>query len=1490
MPASRYRLLRILAGLLIFILGCPPPNQPPREVIIQGIETIGRAGFTLLGEVFVLIPDSTGSFLLQVRDPNTGVPVENGTVTVSLSDPDGDNTRVFRGTTNEQGLVQVSFTVPENVTNPNQVLVVESRSTAGTAKYEESVYVGRAYNVLVSTDKPVYQPGQTIHIRTLALDTLALKATHDHEVTVTVSDPNGNKVARNTLTTSKYGVASTDFVVDSLATTGDYIITAEIGPVSSSRTVEVEPYTLPRFKVEFNSDKAFYLPGETATGVVDAQYFFGKPVSGGEVTIRGYVTDVDRFQVFEVNGTTDENGQYPYSFTVPDYFVGQLENNAAEVDLEITVVDTANHAESIDDTVTVAEKKILIEAIPESGTLRAGIENIIYVDTSYPDGRAAPSTIEVESPLLAEPLTLATDAYGLATFRMTPTVDVAPVITLTATTTPTGAAAPPDSAIQVLTLEADQTPTSVLLRPERAEYHIGDTMNLDIHVAGNSRTVYLDVIKGRQTFALVSLPVMDGIAQAAIDIDGSLLGTLELNAYVVNDQGEIVRDRRLVLVNPAPAQVEISSDAATYRPGETATVDFQVTRDGAPMTGALGISIVDESVFSVGTQDPGFARTYFLLERELLEPRYEIHNFTDLEDDEASPYDQNPDSVRYGLAPNTPAITPDPALIATSRNSALMGFFAEELGAIAAPILASPAAESVASAPTDAFAWGWLNRIVLMAPLLGLAFYDGTKSRRRLLVATVLFALATGFYAACSSGAPAAPAASQEAAASETTATRGTADAPRLRQYFPETLYWMPELETDAQGHAQVELPLADSITTWRVSVIASDEQGNLGSGQGSLRVFQEFFVEPDLPRFLTVGDEIDVPIALYNYLNTPQTIELSVKRAPWFEFRGDSALTIELGPNEVSAAYIPISVLDFGEQDFEITAIGEQASDAVLRTVSVVPNGRPQASVVNGQLEAAHSFEVAVPRNAIPGTGRVTVKLYPGIVSQAIDGLAGMLQEPYGCFEQTSSVNYPNVLVLDYLRATGQQSPDIELQAEFYINAGYQRLVTFEVPGSPGGFSLFGNPPPETMLTAYGLMQFSDMAHVYYVDPALLERTAQFLIDRQQRNGSWNPSGMRVSSSDSGEETGDISATAYIVWGLADAGFMNDLAVARGLTYLVENINIADTDSYVLAMAANAFAAADQPASGILGDILDELASRAISESDNGVRWSSTVTTWLREYGTIVDLETTSMATIAFLRSGQHLDLAERAIHYITSHRNNIGAYGSPHSTVMALKALLLAAQIGGEGGSATVTISLEGARTRTLTVDESNADVVQQVSFDDIGSDPVELLIEMEGDRAIHYQVSTDYYQPWPGPTSTPSTPQAPQGVRIDVAYDRTELAVNDIVEVTAEVEMLSEGVAGMVLVDLGVPPGFTPLTNDLDALVDRGIIERYELTGRQIIFYLEDVPSGQMYELTYRLQARFPIRAQTPPSTVYDYYTPEQRATESPQRIVVTLGTPQ
>jgi hypothetical protein len=111
----------------------------------------------------------------------------------------------------------------------------------------------------------------------------------------------------------------------------------------------------------------------------------------------------------------------------------------------------------------------------------------------------------------------------------------------------------------------------------------------------------------------------------------------------------------------------------------------------------------------------------------------------------------------------------------------------------------------------------------------------------------------------------------------------------------------------------------------------------------------------------------------------------------------------------------------------------------------------------------------------------RSFVRLYPGPLSQVVEGMDAILRMPFGCFEQTSSATYPNVLALDYMKRTKKLTPEVHAKAEGFIANGYQRLLTFEVPG--GGFSWFGNAPANKILTAYGLMEFSDMSRVHDVD-----------------------------------------------------------------------------------------------------------------------------------------------------------------------------------------------------------------------------------------------------------------------------------------------------------------------------------------------------------------------------------------------------------------------
>ena len=111
---------------------------------------------------------------------------------------------------------------------------------------------------------------------------------------------------------------------------------------------------------------------------------------------------------------------------------------------------------------------------------------------------------------------------------------------------------------------------------------------------------------------------------------------------------------------------------------------------------------------------------------------------------------------------------------------------------------------------------------------------------------------------------------------------RATGEAPRLRQYFPETLYWAPEVVTDENGFVSLEIPMADSITTWRLTALASSQDGRLGFTTRGVRVFQDFFVDLDLPPSIARSEEVTATVTLYNYLPQAQAVRVELSPDRW--------------------------------------------------------------------------------------------------------------------------------------------------------------------------------------------------------------------------------------------------------------------------------------------------------------------------------------------------------------------------------------------------------------------------------------------------------------------------------------------------------------------------------------------------------------------------------------------------------------------------------
>jgi uncharacterized protein YfaS (alpha-2-macroglobulin family) len=682
---------------------------------------------------------------------------------------------------------------------------------------------------------------------------------------------------------------------------------------------------------------------------------------------------------------------------------------------------------------------------------------------------------------------------------------------------------------------------------------------------------------------------------------------------------------------------------------------------------------------------------------------------------------------------------------------------------------------------------------------------------------------------------------------------------------------------------------MADSITTWRVTSLASTARGALGSATTPIRVFQDFFVDLDLPVSLTEGDVVSVPVAVYNYLPKPQRVSLELRQDPWFALDGDNAVKqVEVGAGEVTSASFRVKASKIGEQQLQVTARlvdapANQPGDAIARSVTVRPNGEEKAVVINERLEGAVTKDVVIPAGAIADASKILVKLYPGALSQVVEGLDSILQMPGGCFEQTSSATYPDILVMDYLKTSKKITPEIQAKAEGFISLGYQRLVTFEVPG--GGFSWFGQAPANKILTAYGVMEFSDMSRIHEVDQRLIERTQNWLASQQQPDGSFKPDTYFINEGATTRYNTDVvRITAYIGWALASTGYKGE-AVEKAKQYVASHVT-GKEDAYTLAVIAN-FAADFAKDKAWTDQAINALAAK-VTEGPKTAYWKQEGETPTSARNDSADLETTALAAQALLKSGQKSTLAKKALDYLTEKKDAFGNWQSTQATILSLKAFLLSFTKGTNADTAgTVEVSIDGKPADRVQITKDNNDLLYLVdlkAYTHEGAHRVAL--SFNGKGSMQYQIVGRYFVPWA--RRVEAGPREP--LTIDLSYDRTQLAQDEIATAKVQVTNNTPAKAKMIMVDLGIPPGFEPSGEDFAGLVDStrdkngGKLEKYTITAKQVILYFDGLNPRQRIEFSYKLRAKFPVRAKTIASRVYEYYNPTVEDKTKPVEMTV------
>ena len=692
----------------------------------------------------------------------------------------------------------------------------------------------------------------------------------------------------------------------------------------------------------------------------------------------------------------------------------------------------------------------------------------------------------------------------------------------------------------------------------------------------------------------------------------------------------------------------------------------------------------------------------------------------------------------------------------------------------------------------------------------------------------------------------------------------GLAEVTRIRQFFPETWLWTPDLLTEADGTAEINLTAPDSITTWRLHAVSTSDKG-LGMAESELLVFQEFFGEPDLPYAVTRGEQFPVRVQVFNYLDVPQLVHVELTDANWFELLDPAVQKVSVNANSVALASFLIQPEKLGRNTVEVTLRSTLRADAVRKELLVEPEGTQRELISNGMIRAAQTLtlDANVPACSVPGSEKLLLTITPSLVAQSINGIDDLLHMPYGCGEQNMIFFAPDVEILRYLDATGQLTPEVRAKAEHFITCGYQRQLTYR--REDGSFSAFGDSDDSgsLWLTAFVLDSFSGARDVQTIDETVLADAAEWIESHQLPDGSWEPVGFIHHKEMIGGMTGAYALTAFVAIALGDYGSATPDALADASQYLADNLTTVQDDAYALAVAALAFAK--------LGDstaadaAIDRLLEIALTDGD-GIHWEPYA------------IETTAYAALAMIETER--PQANSAIKWLALQQNSHGGFDSTQETVMALKALMTAARAQSRNVDLTVTAkSPDGTILAQLSVDANNFDVLQIVEL----TPGANIELAATGSGETRYQLVRRF-------NVFLRDDIVNNGMGLEVIYDANHVDVDDIVNVTAIVRYFgAPGDSGMMIVDVGVPTGFAPVRESLDALVEAEAVSKVEVAGRKVILYVDGLIGGEQRSLSFQVIARFPVRAVVPDSKAYLYYEPDVRAENAGEAITVAMPVP-
>lgn len=1324
--------------------------------------------------------------------------------------------------------------------------------------------VGRRFYIQV--DKPLYKPGETIWFKTWDLKARSLTGSDIGQTTVELVSPKGSTVLKKRLHAAG-GSATNDFELPAEVQGGEYTLRAIAGDgQQAERAIIVAAYEAPRMKKKLEFVKKAYGAGDQVSATIEVKRPTGEALGAKALTA---VITVDGVELPRVKTVTNNDGGALVKFDLP----AAIETGDG---LLTILVEDGGITESISKAIPIVQKKLSLAFFPEGGKMVAGLPTRLYFEAKTLLGKPADLDGRLVDDLGNAVAAFSTYKNGLGRIEFTPATGRSYKAEISR----------PSSVTEKYALPLAEEKGCVLrsyddFDGQEKALRVGVLCSekQKVVVAATVRENVLDVgsiMAASDTPAVIYLNAKDAALQRAAGVARVTVFDQNLNPLA---ERLVFRNRR------ARLDVKVEQDKKTYAPrGQVALAITTRDASGNAVPAELALSVVDDTVISFADDKSTHVLSRLLLEPELPGKIEEPNFYTDLtEAKSARALDLLMGARGYRRFDWVPVLRP-PQTIAAAATGAFGGMFKEkrEMAMPPAPIVMpapppAPAAmkpQAVASPPRAELKMDAPRREPVAQDRLARAdavpeMAIAADARQPGRAAGNVIAVDKDFArAAAKMAAPM----QQEQAWAPVRVFPVPAFNPHYagpRDDYRETVFWAPSIKTDSRGKGSVKFVLSDAVTSFRVF---SEGVGGGAAGRDET-VFKSslpFSLSAKLPLEISAGDQPLIPVTLTNDSEQTLDVALDASFGALLKASADAGKGGALAAGQRSSLFIPLEVTGSrGQSQVRLTASAGGLKDDIVRSIPVVAPGFPQLFEKSGQIKGQVTHELDLEK-ASKGSVQATVKIYTSPLSSMMSGLEGMLREPNGCFEQTSSTNYPNVMIMQYMKQHDVADPALLERTNKLLDNGYKKLAGFEAPKK--GYEWFGGDPGHEALTAYGLLEFADMKDVYgAVDGAMLARTGAWLKSRRDGEGGYRRDAKALDSF--GRAAPEVT-DAYITWALVSAG-------ETGLDKeIAQSMKLAETtqDAYQLALATGTLL------TGSAGSTAQSKAGRAAAiklanmQAASGA-WTNADHSITRSGGTNLQIETTSLAVLALLKADGNLEAARKGIAWLQNNRSGFGQWGATQATVLALKAMIAfdeATRVAPTAGA--VTLLVDGVVVAEQSYEAGRREPLVFADFDSkLGAGKHSITLKSKNGDALPYSIAVEYR------TTEPASSGATV-VQLSATLAKTALKMGETVRLDAVISNKTQNGQPMTLARLGLPGGLTFQNWQLKELREKGQIAFFETRAREVILYFRDLKPGEVKKLAIDLVATVPGSYTGPASSAYLYYNDSDKSWAAPLAIKI------